>query len=87
MNEIIPSFKKSLFDYNLDTIIDISELGIDSIMKPDLLGDFPFAKFIYGVNTIKFYFNDILIVVNADNAEPTKIVQQYYKKTKQNMWR
>lgn len=48
MNEIIPSFKKSLFENNKDSIIDISELGIDSILQPRLIKDFPIAQTIYG---------------------------------------
>lgn len=49
MNEIIPSFKQSLFENNKDFIFDLSELGIDSILQTGLIKDIPIVQMIYGL--------------------------------------
>lgn len=42
MNELIPSFEKSLFDSSLaDCGIDFLELGIDSVLQDGLFKDIP----------------------------------------------
>ena len=49
MNEIVPSFKKSLFDGSKDVIMDISELGIDSLLDEGLLKEFPIVGLLVGI--------------------------------------
>lgn len=37
MDQIIPSFKKTIFDGSKDSIVDLTELGIDSLLDDGLL--------------------------------------------------
>ena len=56
MNELIPSFEKSLFDSSLtDCGLDFLELGIDSVLQDGLLKDIPIVGTI--VNMGKFAQN------------------------------
>ena len=50
MDKLIPSFESSLFDSNLtDTAIDITELGIDSVLDDGLFKDIPIVRTVVGV--------------------------------------
>lgn len=50
MNEIIPSFKQSLFDSDIkDTTIDLLECGIDSVITDGLLQEIPIVKTIVAI--------------------------------------
>lgn len=50
MKNIIPSFRESLFAYNTDILIDISEYTIDNLIEgSDTLTDFPIIKTIASV--------------------------------------
>ena len=56
MNELIPSFEKSLFDSSLAASgIDILEIGIDSVLQDGLFKDIPIVGTI--VNMGKFAQN------------------------------
>lgn len=52
MNEIIPEFQKSLFFGMADSIPDIAEFGIDSILGEGILKEFPFISALIGVKNI-----------------------------------
>lgn len=41
MAQIIPSFKKTIFDGSKDSIMELTELGIDSLLDDGLLKDVP----------------------------------------------
>lgn len=49
MDKIIPSFSSSLFDGSKDSIGDIVELGIDSLLDDGLLKDIPIVSMLVGV--------------------------------------
>ena len=50
MDKLIPSFESSLFDSNLtDIAIDITELGIDSVLDDGLFKDIPIVRTVVGV--------------------------------------
>lgn len=51
MEEIIPSFKKSLFEASKDSLSDIVEFGIDSILEEGVLKDFPIVGTLIGVKS------------------------------------
>lgn len=44
MDKIIPSFSYSLFDGSKDSIGDIAELGIDSLLEDGLFKDIPIVS-------------------------------------------
>lgn len=49
MDQIIPSFKKTIFDGSKDSIVDLTELGIDSLLDDGLLKDIPIVGLLVGV--------------------------------------
>lgn len=49
MDKIIPSFRESLFDGAADSIIELGELGIDSILDDGLFKELPIINFLIGV--------------------------------------
>lgn len=49
MDKIIPSFRESLFDGVADSIIELGELGIDSILDDGLFKELPIVNFLIGV--------------------------------------
>lgn len=49
MDKIIPSFSSSLFDGSKDSIGDIVELGIDSLLDDGLFKDIPIVSMLVGV--------------------------------------
>lgn len=51
---IIQSVADTIINYNLDTAIDISELGIDSLLDESLLKEIPIIKTVYGLTKTGF---------------------------------
>lgn len=49
MDKIIPSFKASLFNDATDAIIELSELGIDSILDDGLFKELPIVNVLVGI--------------------------------------
>lgn len=50
MDKLIPAFESSIFDSHLtDTVKDMAELGIDSILDEGLLTDVPIVRTVIGV--------------------------------------
>ena len=49
MNEVVPKFQDSLFTGLSNTIPDIAELGIDSILSEGTLKDIPVVNALLGV--------------------------------------
>ena len=49
MDKIIPSFSSSLFDGSKDSIGDIVEIGIDSLLDDGLFKDIPIVNMLVGV--------------------------------------
>lgn len=49
MNKIIPSFKESLFEGAKNSIGDLTEYGIDSLLDDGLFKAFPIVSFLVGV--------------------------------------
>ena len=49
MDKIIPSFSSSLFDGSKDSIGDIVEIGIDSLLDDGLFKDIPLVNMLVGV--------------------------------------
>ena len=50
MNEIIPFFEKSIFDPTIaDVGIEITEIGIDSLINNSIVQSLPIAKAVIGV--------------------------------------
>lgn len=49
MDKIIPSFASSLFDGSKDSIGDITELGIDSLLDDSVFKDLPIVSMLVGV--------------------------------------
>lgn len=49
MDKIIPSFSSSLFNGSKDSLSDIAELGIDSLLDDGLLKDIPIVSILIGV--------------------------------------
>ena len=37
MDKLIPSFKKTIFESNKDSIIELSEIGIDSVVDSEII--------------------------------------------------
>lgn len=60
MDKIIPSFLASLFDGSEDSIGDIVELGIDSLLDDGLFKDIPIVSMLIGVkNTYQIFMTEI----------------------------
>lgn len=50
MDKLVPALESSIFDSNLtDTVTDMTELGIDSILDDGLLKDLPIVRTVIGV--------------------------------------
>lgn len=49
MDKIVPSFRESLFNSATETIMELSELGIDSMLDDGLFKDIPIVNFLVGV--------------------------------------
>lgn len=58
MNNIIPSFEKSLFSEGKELIKDIMEVGIDSILSEGLLKDIPIVNFFVSTKNIAQTLHD-----------------------------
>lgn len=58
MNNIIPSFEKSLFSEGKELIKDIIEVGIDSILSEGLLKDIPIVNFFVSTKNIAQTLHD-----------------------------
>ena len=54
MDKIIPSLKKSIFESSKNSLINLGELGIDSILDEGLLRDLPIVTLLIGTkNTVQ----------------------------------
>ena len=49
MDKIIPSLKKTIFESSKNSLIDLSELGIDSLLDEGILKDIPIFNLLIGV--------------------------------------
>ena len=49
MDKIIPSLKKTIFESSKDSLIDLGELGIDSLLDEGILKDIPIVNLLIGV--------------------------------------
>ena len=49
MDKIVPSFSSSLFDGSKDSLSNIVELGIDSLLDEGLIKDIPIVSLLVGV--------------------------------------
>lgn len=58
MDKIIPSFASSLFDGSKDSIGDITELGIDSLLDDGVFKDLPIVSMLVGVKNTYQNFHD-----------------------------
>ena len=68
MDKILPAFEESLLDPTLrDACLDITELGIDSILDDGVLKAFPLVKFFIGVGK------------TAQNIHDRNLLKQTYK--------
>ena len=91
-NGIVESTAKTIVDYNLDTAIDISELGLDSLLDESLFRDLPIVKIFYGVTKTsiaireKHLLKKTLIFINQlnNNGISNKNYQEYKEKLKNN---
>lgn len=91
-DEIVQSTAKTIYNYNLDTAIDIAEIGLDSFFDDSLFKDLPIAKTICGfVKTgiairEKYFFKKTLIFINQlnNNEISNENYQQYKEKLKNN---
>lgn len=91
-NGIVESTAKTIVDYNLDTAIDISELGLDSLVDESLFRDLPIVKIFYGVTKTsiaireKHLLKKTLIFINQlnNNGISNKNYQEYKEKLKNN---
>lgn len=52
MQRIIPSFKDSIFPAAADSLVDIAEVGIDSILDDNLIKDLPIVGTLVGVGSV-----------------------------------
>lgn len=52
MNEIIPNFNDSLFEIPTDIFEDLTEIGIDSILKDSLLKELPIVKALVSIKKL-----------------------------------
>lgn len=92
MNELIPEFQKSLFFSLSDSIPDIAEFGIDSILSEGILKDFPFVSTLMGVKNIaqNLYDRNLLrqtltFVKELNNGQlDNKKKEKYRKKIEDN---
>lgn len=87
MNKVIPEFRKSLFLSLSDSIPDIAEFGIDSILSEGVLKDFPFASTLLGVKNIaqNLYGRNLLrqtlaFVKELNNGQLDNAKKEKYKK-------
>lgn len=58
MNKIIQQFQNSLFSSAADSIPDIAEFGIDSILDEGILKDFPLMSVLVGVKNVAQNLHD-----------------------------
>ena len=58
MNKIVPQFQNSLFSNIADSIPDIAEFGIDSILDEGVLKDFPLMSTLVGVKNVAQNLHD-----------------------------
>ena len=49
IDNIVESTASTIVNYNVDTVIDFSEIGLDSLIDNPLLKEFPLIKTAYGV--------------------------------------
>ena len=49
MDKIIPSLKKTIFESSKNSLIDLGELGIDSLLDEGILKDIPIFNLLIGV--------------------------------------
>ena len=87
MNEIIPGFKRSLFYGMSDSIPDIAEFGIDSILNEGFIKEFPLMSIFVGVKNVaqNLYSRNLLrqtlaFVKDLNNGQLDKEKKDKYKK-------
>lgn len=72
-NDIVETTAKTIIDYNIDTIIDFSEVGFDSFFDDSLFKELPLVKTIYGVAKTgfaikeKYMLKKVLLFINQLN--------------------
>lgn len=92
MDKIVPTFRESIFSSISDTIPDIAELGIDSILNDGFLKDIPFVRLVLSVrNTAQsIHYRNLLRQTLAfvkelnDGNLDEKKKQKYKKKIEDN---
>lgn len=88
MNKIIPSFKDSLFSSSIDTLGDIAEFGIDSLLNEGLFKEFPIVGLLIGVTKTAQNIHDRNLLrqtlnfikqFNAGNIDEEKLKKYRYE--------
>lgn len=87
MNKIVPQFQNSLFSNIADSIPDIAEFGIDSILDEGVLKDFPLMSTLVGVKNVAQNLHDrnllrqtLAFVKELNNGQLDEKKKEKYKK-------
>lgn len=87
MNKIVPQFQNSLFSNIADSIPDIAEFGIDSILDEGILKDFPLMSTLVGVKNVAQNLHDrnllrqtLAFVKELNNGQLDEKKKEKYKK-------
>ncbi len=91
-DEIVQSTAKTIYNYNLDTAIDIAEIGLDSFFDDSLFKDLSITRTIYGLVKTglaireKYFLKKTLMFINQlnNNGISNENYQQYKEKLKDN---
>lgn len=65
MDKIIPSFKKTIFESSKDSLIDLGELGIDSLLDEGIFKDVPIVKLLIGVKNTAQNIHDRNLLIQT----------------------
>lgn len=87
MNKIVPQFQNSLFSSMADSIPDIAEFGIDSILDEGTLKNFPLMSTLVGVKNVAQNLHDrnllrqtLTFVKELNNGQLDEEKKEEYKK-------
>lgn len=86
---VVENFASTIVNYNVDTAMDLTEIGIDSIFDNAILKNIPIVKLIYGIARTGFAIRErhmlkkILIFINQLNSN--NITNDSYIKYKEKL--
>lgn len=87
--DVIKSTAETIVNYNVDTAIDYTEIGLDSLLDNPILKNFPVVKTVYGLAKTGFAIREKhtlkKLIIFIDKLNKNALSSEEYKKYKEKL--